>query len=161
MSPGEKSLPVNHLSLKITASALCYCNKSNRSDEGVSHLSCQGLYFHANTINWLNNIHEKLVHRLTAQQDLLAGESCRILLLLWLFTQDRAGCGFLIQSLRPQIYLYLHLDLIIYIYTDISAYLFQASWKDSILFYLKQSIVIKKKNYCKWALSTPQLWVLI
>lgn len=41
-------------------------------------------------------------------------------------------------------HLYLYLYLIIYIYIDISAYLFQASWKDRILFYLKQSIVIEK-----------------
>lgn len=67
MSPGEKSLPVNHLSLKITAEALCYCNKSNRTNEG-SHISpVKALYFHANTINWLNDINEKPFHGLTAQ----------------------------------------------------------------------------------------------
>lgn len=37
MSPGEKSLLVNHLGPGTTAAALCYCSKPNRSDR--AHIS--------------------------------------------------------------------------------------------------------------------------
>lgn len=45
----------------------------------------------------------------------------------------------------------------VYIYICISTYLFQTSWKNSILFYLKQSIVVIGKELLKMSLSTLQL----